>query len=103
MRLNAVRVKPLRDWTLRARLVASMLGLLAVLCIAIGAVTEVALHHFLMGRLDDQLNQAGGRFNHAVENPPPRTSGGPGSSDFLPRGQAPGTIGAHVSATGTLS
>jgi two-component system OmpR family sensor kinase len=103
MRLNAVRVKPLRDWTLRARLVASMLGLLAVLCIAIGAVTEVALQHFLMGRLDDQLYQAGGRFNHAVENPPPHTSGGPSSGDFLPRGQAPGTIGAHVSATGTLS
>jgi two-component system, OmpR family, sensor kinase len=104
MRLNAVRVKPLRDWTLRARLVASMLGLLAVLCIAIGAVTEVALQHFLMGRLDDQLNQAGGRFSHSVENPPPRTSGGPSNgSDFLPRGQAPGTIGAHLSATGTSS
>jgi two-component system OmpR family sensor kinase len=103
MRLGAARIKPLRDWTLRTRLVASMLGLLAVLCIAIGSVTEVALQHFLMGRLDDQLNQAGGRFSRAVEDPPPQASGRPTSGDYLPRGQAPGTIGAHLSSTETSS
>jgi two-component system OmpR family sensor kinase len=93
-----MRIKPLRDWTLRTRIVASTLGLLAVLCIAIGAVTEVALHQFLMGRLDDQLSQAGGRFNRAAEGPPP--SPHPITSDFLPRGQAPGTIGAYLNSTG---
>jgi two-component system OmpR family sensor kinase len=100
-----LRVKPLRDWTLRTRLVASMLGLLAVLCIGIGSVAEVSLQSFLMGRLDDQLSQAGGRFNRAVEGPAPPSNPNRAQGSDLAR-QAPGTIGAHLTgddrSTGTV-
>jgi two-component system OmpR family sensor kinase len=52
-----IRFQPLRNWTLRARIIASLLGLLVVLCLAIGTFTELALNHYLVSRLDDQVTQ----------------------------------------------
>jgi two-component system, OmpR family, sensor kinase len=42
-------------WSLRARLVAAMIGLLAVVCLAVGATTEVVLHRVLQQQVDDRL------------------------------------------------
>jgi len=62
-------VKPLRDWTLRTRLIVSLLGLFVVLSVSIGAFTEVALRSFLIDRLDQQLTSAGGRSDRIFREP----------------------------------
>src|SRR3954468_2220385 len=49
------RVRPWSAWTLRAKLVASMLALFTVLSLATGAFTVVALNRQLTGQVDDQL------------------------------------------------
>jgi two-component system OmpR family sensor kinase len=82
--LRRLRPIPLRDWTLRARLVASLVGLLVVICVFIGAFTEIALNHFLMGRLDDQLAQAGTRVTYQAEHP-----GSDGTTGPIPPGASP--------------
>ena len=48
--------------TLRGRLIAGLLALLAVACAAVGAVTYFSLHSYLLGQLDQQLVQASGRY-----------------------------------------
>ena len=49
------RTRPWSAWTLRAKLVASMLALFTVLSLATGAFTVVALDRQLTGQVDDQL------------------------------------------------
>ncbi|MBV9820822.1 MAG: HAMP domain-containing histidine kinase [Actinobacteria bacterium] len=92
------RLPPLRDWSLRSRLIASFLGLLIVLCAGIGFFTEVALSRSLTGQLDKQLVASGGlsardaghqRFGG--DSPP----GGPGRY-LLPPGNPIGSIGVMV-------
>src|SRR5690349_2355177 len=58
--------------TLRGRLIAGLLALLAVACAAVGAVTYVSLHSYLLGQLDQQVIQANGRYQMCLGNPPPR-------------------------------
>jgi len=64
-----------RSWlarrTLRGRLIAGLLALLAVACAAVGAVTFVSLHTYLVGQLDQQLVQASGRYQACLGHPPP--------------------------------
>lgn len=84
--------------SLTIRLVATALLLVAMVSVVVGLVTTVALRHFLMARLDDQLTSASQRFG------PP---GDPGVQIFGicdpaalndPRflnGQAPDTVLAH--------
>ena len=64
-----------RSWlarrTLRGRLIAGLLALLAVACAAVGAVTYVSLHSYLLGQLDQQLVQASGRYQACLGHPPP--------------------------------
>jgi two-component system OmpR family sensor kinase len=57
--------------TLRGRLIAGLLALLAVACAAIGAVTYVSLHGYLLNQLDQQLVQASGRYQACLGHPPP--------------------------------
>ncbi|HXV93411.1 MAG TPA: HAMP domain-containing sensor histidine kinase [Pseudonocardia sp.] len=86
----------MRSRSLRARLVALVLLLLAVAGAAITVVTTVALRGFLVDRLDDDLVAAGRRF--ASVAPPPGSLLLPPPSDpaVLGPGQAPGTLGAIV-------
>ncbi|HET9633673.1 MAG TPA: HAMP domain-containing sensor histidine kinase [Terrabacter sp.] len=49
------RIRPWSAWTLRAKLVASMLALFTVLSLATSAFTVVALDRQLMSQVDDQL------------------------------------------------
>ncbi|MFI1196183.1 ATP-binding protein [Micromonospora sp. NPDC020750] len=46
----------LAGWSLRTRLVAAVVALLALVSVGIGGLTTVALRHFLVGQVDDQLN-----------------------------------------------
>ncbi|THA50650.1 HAMP domain-containing sensor histidine kinase [Streptomyces sp. A1136] len=84
------RLRPPRS--LRARLTAGLLVLLGLACAAVGVVTVLALHGFLIGRVDQQLTASGGRFAASLEH-----EARP-DSDNLPdtRGQAAGTFGARL-------
>jgi two-component system OmpR family sensor kinase len=68
----------LRSWlagrTLRGRLIAGLLALLAVACAGVGLVTYIALRGFLFHGLDEQLTAATMRYVGCVQNrggPPP--------------------------------
>jgi two-component system, OmpR family, sensor kinase len=91
---------PHRPRTLRARLVATVLLLLAVAFTVIGLTTTIALRQFLYTRLDREVVEANNRFvavqtgqfrpPGASELPPPR------EIFFLGPVQAPRTLGAIV-------
>jgi two-component system, OmpR family, sensor kinase len=61
--------------TLRGRLIAGLLALLAVACAAVGLVTYVALHDSLINQLDMQLATASQRYGFCVGHPPPDGDG----------------------------
>src|SRR5690348_10356226 len=88
---------PGRPRSLRARLVATVLLLLAVAFAVIGVTTTLALRQFLYGRLDREVTDAGNRFV-AVQTgqfrPPPGVV--PPRDPFLGPVQAPRTLGATV-------
>jgi len=54
MRPPAAILRPAR-WSLRTRLLTVLVSLLALVALALGVATTVALQHFLLGRLDGQL------------------------------------------------
>ena len=106
-----------RTWTLRTRLLAAQVALLAFVCVGIGAGTQLALDRFLMHQLDEQVVEAGHRSAGIYElgppplrlqrvRPPPQPNRPPGPGpvrlpgpgpDFLDApGQAVGTVGAVV-------
>jgi two-component system OmpR family sensor kinase len=68
-----------RSWlarrTLRGRLIAGLVALLAVACAAVGAATYVSLHAYLLGQLDKQLVQAAGRYQDCLGHLPPGHDG----------------------------
>ncbi|WP_246569112.1 sensor histidine kinase [Polymorphospora rubra] len=80
-------------WSLRAKLLAAVIGLLAAVCLGVGMVTTVALRHTLVDQVDRQLAATERRGGMP---PPPR--------DLRPVfdvrrqlvGQPPGTLAAVV-------
>ncbi|HST49059.1 sensor histidine kinase [Jatrophihabitans sp.] len=99
MTVHPRRLPPLRDWSLRARLIASFLGLLIVLCAGIGFFTEVALSRSLTNQLDKQLVAAGGMSardaGHQRFGPDSPRDDDPGRY-LLPPGNPIGSIGAVI-------
>jgi two-component system, OmpR family, sensor kinase len=90
----------MRRWlagrTLRTRLIAGELVLLALSCMAIAITTNITLNGFLIDRLDQNLASAGSRLDVSLEHP-----GGPGSPDVP---SAPGgEPGVQGQAVGTLA
>jgi two-component system, OmpR family, sensor kinase len=79
--------------SLRTRLVAAIVALMAVVSTIVGIATTVALQEVLVRQLDAQLVAAASRSVRAGERPPP--GGGPGPGLDAP-GQAAGTLGAYV-------
>jgi two-component system OmpR family sensor kinase len=105
-----VTLAGLRGWlaarTLRGRLIAGLVALLAVACAAVGAVTYLALRGFLFQQLDEQLSAAEQRYVACVQDrggPPPDDPGlgyrrpppVPHCGNEIP-GQAAGTFSARV-------
>src|SRR5579875_46407 len=94
-----------RAWSLRARLLAGQIIVLAIACIGIGAVTELALYRYLVQQLDMQAQDAAHRSVRIFGAPPstqapfrhhPRPRPGPGP-DFLDApGQPVGMVAAVV-------
>jgi len=69
-------------WTLRARLITTMVALLAVVCLVVGGLVTLALHTFLLERLDVQVKAVtsraytardgdAGEYQPDGEGPPP--------------------------------
>jgi two-component system, OmpR family, sensor kinase len=104
-----------RSWSLRTRLLATLLALLAFVCIGIGAGTQLALRGFLIRQLDQQVMEAAHRSavindfgpprwappppapGAPAQMPPPMRHRGPGPDFLNAPGQAVGTLGAVVS------
>ncbi len=63
----AARPGRLGPRTLRGRLIAGLLALLAVACAAVGLTTYVALHKALMSQLDQQLSAVNLRYGNCLE------------------------------------
>lgn len=91
-----------RQFTLRRRLIAGILVLLAAVSLAIGAASTLALRSYLIDRLDDQILSAASRFQGVVNRPGgggavPPNGERPQPGYFLPNaGLPPGTVGAFV-------
>ena len=99
--------RPLRRWagirlpwphTLRARLTAGLVVLLAISCAAVGVAAVVGLNGFLTGRLDQQLYEAGSRYPGSLEHQGvgPKPSDNDGDEHGDARKQATGTFGARL-------
>ncbi|SCL52814.1 sensor histidine kinase [Micromonospora chersina] len=97
----------LAGWSLRRRLVLSVVALLALVSVGIGGLTTIALRHFLVGEVDKQLTMADRR----IGDMPPwlRPPGDPRRTDPCdqpqpepPRGFPPGSI-ALWTACGTTT
>ncbi|GFM18600.1 MULTISPECIES: sensor histidine kinase [Mycobacteriaceae] len=71
-------LRSLRSWSLRTRLLVTLIALLAVVCAAIGLATEFALQRFLTSQLDEQVLEAGYRSAVIFKfGPPPPPGSGP--------------------------
>ena len=97
-------------WSLRARLVAGIVALLAVVFAIVGVVTVVALRGFLLDQLDGQLKVAGAVLTDRPPNGAPGGGGvdddaAPNSDHGLSTGQPVGTVGLRIPSGGgpTLS
>ncbi|WTL71965.1 HAMP domain-containing sensor histidine kinase [Streptomyces sp. NBC_01518] len=84
--------------TLRARLTAGLVVLLAVSCAAVGVAAVIELDGFLTGRLDQQLTEVGTQFPASLEHKSQTLTDH--DADDRERGdtrrQAPGTFGARL-------
>jgi two-component system OmpR family sensor kinase len=63
-----------RRWTLRQRLVAGIVAMLAAFSLVVGAVSVLALHQFLLSRVDAQLTSAIGRSEDVAGRPQGRSA-----------------------------
>jgi len=97
-----------RPWSLRARLLAGQLALLAAVCIGIAGVTELALYQYLVGELDGQLLQTAQRSSRMEHRPPrsppydsrppsPMSGTGPGPEFLDAPGQPIGMVAVVLS------
>ncbi len=80
--LSAVRSPA--SWTLRSKLVASMLALFTVVTLASGAATVFALRGYLYDQIDSQLRSSVQRYGGGNQGPTPDSNG---------RGRGPGNEG----------
>ena len=95
-----------RVWSLRLRLLAGQLIVLALVCIGIAAATELSLNHHLVKQLDTQLGAAS--YRSALMYPEPNRPGWRHEHSYYPRpgpgprfldapGQPAGMVAAVVS------
>src|SRR5262245_26246129 len=85
----------LAGWTLRARMLAALLAMLAVVCVIIGVFTTLAMRQLLIRQLDGQLDAAAHRSEAAGSRPPPPDDQPPDTAPFPP-GQAAGTLSVLI-------
>jgi len=107
--------------TLRGRLIAGLLGLLALACATVGAVTYTHLHSVLVSQLDTELTGANARYNICLygqqqppdqsqppdndgsgNQPPGEHEGTPHPPSYCANLQAPAVFTASVTHAGTI-
>jgi two-component system, OmpR family, sensor kinase len=81
-----------KRWSLSTRLIVGIVGLLAVLAVAIGAVTVTAVRGQVVQRLDGFLTAASDRTINLVNGTQP----GPGQIDSYLGGQGAGAVGMII-------
>jgi two-component system, OmpR family, sensor kinase len=106
-----------RQWlaarTLRGRLIAGLLGLLALSCATVGTVTYAHLHTVLLSGLNAELQSANTRYVDCLQGPPPGSQDGADDGHHGGQPRSPGagpcaqqqsadTINAVFSSGGTL-
>jgi two-component system, OmpR family, sensor kinase len=98
-------------WSLRLRLLVGQVVVLAIVCVGIGAVTELALHRYLVGQLDVAVHDAANRSVRIFSGSPsapwrhhqrtyPRP--GPGPVFLDAPGQPVGMVAAVVGDGGAI-
>jgi len=90
------RLRPRIPHTLRARLTAGLVLLLAVSCAAVGVAAVVELRGFLTGRLDQQLHDAGSALPASLEHSGRVPDDHDGDEHADTRRQATGTLGVRL-------
>jgi two-component system OmpR family sensor kinase len=83
------------SWSLRRRLIFEQIVLLALVCVIIVAISQIALRAFLVDKLDDQLDDSSRRFSMFLGGPPGEAPGEVQSLGAAP-GQTTGTINGRV-------
>jgi two-component system OmpR family sensor kinase len=98
------RLRSPRSWSLRVRLLVTLVALLAMVCTGIGIGTEFALHRFLLSQLDEQVANTGHRSAVTFDRgPPPHPPRFPVPPPFDPSlGTGPAFLGAPGQATRTV-
>jgi two-component system OmpR family sensor kinase len=90
--------------SLQVKLIVVVLALVTVALLLIGLASGAALHSYLVGRLDDQLEQVADRFAHEEERPGPEPDGehgpGPPSPYLVQRRNSAGKITRNIPADG---
>jgi two-component system, OmpR family, sensor kinase len=98
-----------RAWSLRLRLLVGQVVVLAIVCVGIGAVTELALYRYLVGQLDIEVSDASHRSVRIVSDPAPPSwphhprlfpRPGPGPIFLDAPGQPVGVVAAVIGANG---
>jgi two-component system OmpR family sensor kinase len=93
-------------WTLRRRLLAAMIVLLALICLIVGFVTHLLLRQYLLQQVDGRLTDAAQHAMGAYGGPGPHPGGDadhqPGSEGFIGPGDPDGVLYATVSG-GTVT
>ncbi|MDQ0378633.1 HAMP domain-containing sensor histidine kinase [Amycolatopsis thermophila] len=96
------RPRRLLPSSLRGKLIAQVIALLALVCLVVGLVTEIALRSFLYHQLDDRLAAASER---GTRQPPPGAWNGspyqPPPDSLRVPGQGIGTLAVAVFPDGT--
>jgi two-component system OmpR family sensor kinase len=77
-------------------LVAVLIALLTFAFVLVAVATTIALHRFLINRLDDQLRAAGDRYTISLEHPGDHDHDNSSSQFDNVSGQAEGTLGARI-------
>jgi two-component system OmpR family sensor kinase len=93
-----------RPWSLRRRLIVQLAALLALVCLVVGVVTELALHDFLVSQVDKRLSATSDRGSHRGGGLPPWNYGDKPPPDPLRvLGQGDGTLAVQVHKSGAVS
>src|SRR5690348_12549254 len=91
--VQARRPRGPAGWSLRTRLVLTLVGLVVAVCAIIGVVTTLAVYKFQVGQLDKRLTGAAGRAqDHNRQQLPPDA----GMPNIQMPGNSTGTINVHI-------
>ncbi|GAA1359264.1 HAMP domain-containing sensor histidine kinase [Arthrobacter rhombi] len=85
---------PAKHWSLRARMLAALIALLALICLVIGVFTHTVMSNSLYGQLDEQLEQASNRAAAFDGNASGQGSNAP--DPLNAPGQGSGTLNARI-------